>query len=174
MTEPLKLMIAILASPLAAGESKVLTICELFERLGDYNGKPISVRATLYSSPHVFAAGQSGCPTVFKTPGVAWPTAVALETTTDKSIRALVDFETDFSALEAMPLPYRELRQTGRIIEVTATFVGVLQMKDTYAPQDPTLPPKPARDGFGWLGLYPARLIIKTVRDVEVKSIPDK
>ena len=167
-----------------APEPQTISICDLFKDLRSYAGKMISVRGMLSLSGEVFALGgecadkfttkYSSTPTV---PGLSsidseftWPTALDLVTTVlvEKGEK-VTGFQTDDTLASIITrIRIEQARSGSQNIRVAATVLGELRLKDHYEVGrggDGRL----HGGGYGHLSAFPGQILIKSLKDVEIK-----
>lgn len=154
-------------------EPPVMNVCDLFENLRAYEGRLVAVAGELQSSRELAVIVGKGCRHSFSTHGDKWPTVLTLLPSDERQkLGQAVPFETDLAAVDSALRISRNLIESDNKVDagarVVAVVVGKIIMKQSYEALDHTLPPRPIRDGFGWLGLSPAGIVAKTIRDVKI------
>src|ERR1700679_3073240 len=90
-----------LAGPLALGQSKtpvesqvpILTVCEILSQRMDYNGKLVSIRATIHSTDEGVWLDGKNCPGLVTGGEYAWPSMITAQTPDAK------DFTSNYQGL---------------------------------------------------------------------------
>jgi hypothetical protein len=117
-------------------------------------------------SREIYALGGINCSSTFVTAGFDWPTAIDLVYSTyTPHGEEPVNFATD-EAMQTINQKLRDQAKSGG--EVWVTVIGQLRVRKQYVlgrGGDGKL----HGNGYGHLSLYPAQLVIKTVRDLTVR-----
>jgi hypothetical protein len=77
-----------------------------------------------------------------------------------------VQFRTDEAAWRNLAATVNLQAGTGRRAEIWVTIIG--QLRGPYRPVAGTR----VFGGFGHLGAYPGELVVESIRDVEIRSVP--
>jgi len=154
--------------------SKALTVCEVFQDLQANSGRMIEVRGELLTGRRTFALRQKDCPTKLRTGDLEWPTAIDLAAAGSIQLDSPAAFSLDEKAVAAMDKLLCFLHESTASelgVGITATFVGELRTREVYRAKsapDGT----PYGGGFGHLGVYPAQLVYRTVKDIVIRQKP--
>jgi hypothetical protein len=160
----------------AERQPALLSVCELIEHRNEYNGKIVAVRAMLEGTDEgMWLRAFNDCKYKLITRGVTWPNAISLEYPKNNSKNQAdhADFQVDWQVIHTVGLaiPPGFDPKTEVIIK---TYVGLFQ---TYADLESRVSPavpNALRLGFGHLGTAPARILLKTIKDVAaVRVSPD-
>ena len=158
-------------APLCSANRPV-TVCEMLTNLDLYRGKIIAVRAILRGGRHgeflQDAYGDEPCEGVSKR-GHAWPPAVAITQYTRGSDveDGPATFESDTEEIRTALAEARDQVRVHSGLAIVATFTGELRArKDIQIVRDPE--GGYYGTGYGQGGQYPALLVLKTVRDVNI------
>jgi hypothetical protein len=141
----------------------LLTVCELSRSFAYYAGRFVAVRGVYYGGLRQRCS--------FKCfDGSPWPAALDLTYADNIRDGPRVGFTTDQRGWDELDrLTLAEARKGGRI-EIWVTAVGEVRASSEQSPLDPCVWP---RIGYGHLGGFPAQLVIKEVKDIEVRLNPD-
>jgi len=170
MTTATRLVTALLLIPIVipqAGtkqEPQPLTVCQIMERLADYDSHIVAIRGTLLSlatGVPFFTQLAPTSPETCLSPGTSLPARIDI-------------YEPDMHFLENPPAGYQldrssvkganaKMNQTVRQNPNTSGFLVVIQGYLVVAQQGPATPPN--IDRHGW---YPAKLIIQSYKSLEV------
>ncbi len=150
---------AILAILIASGgnsahDASVMSVCELSSDYAGFGDKVVTVRGVYY-----YGLRQE-CTQKCKT-GL-WPSFINLEGGADETWAALAKAERDVEA---------EAKRSGKRFEIWVTVVGRLQTvakRSRLGPCDR----KNWGPGYGHLGVFPAQIIVESIRDIEVRVNP--
>lgn len=143
-----------------------MSVCEVLPKLGSYRGKMVALRGRLYVGEEVFFLKGVDCPRTFVTDGHKWPPAIDL-TGSDERIPSgerPIQFDTEEDAAKKLHEISQKAR-SGR--EVWVTVIGQLRVRKKYVPVHTNY--GILWNGYGHLGVYPAQLVIRTLKDVAVK-----
>lgn len=129
-----------------------ISVCDLFKNIAGYRNQLVTVRGVYW-----FGLRQS-CKAPFITQGHSWPLALNLVGSTSASDSASVPFVTDDIAWDKLDLSAIALAKAGRKAELWVTVVGLLRAPASYF--------RGGAGGYGHLNVFPAELVIKTVRNI--------
>ena len=150
-------------------------ICDLFHDLRSYDNKLVEVEGAYASDGHGGGLAARCCSGVVLD-GYEWrPIFCPVGASAPIPLkRSEVAFTTDRESVKRFLAFYEEVKARNPLSDVFATFVGEVQLKDSYA--NPLIMPQagyPYGPGFCNQGSYPAALVIKDVRGYrEVKRVP--
>ena len=149
-------------------EPRLLSVCELIAHRNEFNGKMVGVRGAVEGTDEgAWLRSPQNCKYKLVTRGITWPNVISLEypnnESTDPADR--VDFEVDWKAINTVgiAIPNGFNRKTDQIVK---TYIGLFQ---TYSDLDSRVSSDKGdalKAGFGHLGGAPARILVKTVKDV--------
>jgi hypothetical protein len=158
--------------PWALSQERILSVCDLIIHREEYNGRIVTVRGpTQGSEEGSWLAAGDECTYALVTKGVAWPIAITLAFPNNKSKDPLdhADFAVDWTLEKGEAAAVRRMIQKGkfdpRSDHLEFTFVGLFR---TYPDLEERVSPNiqnSARGGFGHMGAFPAKLLIKTRRE---------
>jgi len=163
------LTVLIMAAPFALGQTRtpaesqipVLTVCEILSQRMDYNGKLVSIRASIHSTDEGVWLDGKNCPGLITSDQYAWPSMIAVQTADAK------DFTSSYEGLRKLGPKLKRLGWRGPETCIIWTYTGVFETRATYAkksyPNGSSI-----YIGFGHLGAAPAQLLWKTADDVNV------
>jgi len=150
-------------------------ICELFHNLRSYDGKLVEIEGAYLADRHGAGLGARCCNRVFLD-GHEWMSAFCPVSASAPPPfkRSEVTFTTDDESLKRLWAFYDKVKARDPVSEVFGTFVGEVQLKDSYA--RPLIMPEAGYaygPGFCHLGSYPALLVIKEVKAFrEIRRVP--
>ena len=167
---------AALCAQVADHQIPVLSVCEVIEHRDEYNGKMVGIRGAVEATDEgIWLTAAADCKYKLVTKGFIWPDMVSLEypNNSSKDPTEHTDFEVDWTAMNTVgiAIPKGFNPETDEIIK---TYVGLFQ---TYADLGShVFPEVPGgkywlKFGFGHLGAAPARILVKTVKDVTAVRI---
>jgi len=139
----------------AAESATVRSVCELSKDFPGYRGKVVTVRGVYYYGLRQQCAGKCAV-------GL-WPSFINLEGGTDNAWAAIAKVERDVEA---------EAKRTGKRFEIWVTVVGSFQTRARTSPVGPCDWKSSRFPGYGHLGAFPAQIIVKMFRDIEVRENP--
>ena len=152
--------------------NRPVTVCEVLTKVDVYRGKIITLRAILRGGRHgeflQDANGDEPCEGVSKH-GHAWPPAVAITQYTRGSDveDGPATFESDTEEIRTALAEARDQVRGHSGLAIVATFTGQLRArKDIQIVRDSDR--GYYGTGYGQGGQYPALLVLKAVRDVNV------
>ena len=161
------------------GEQGVITICDLFKDLRSYKGKFTIVRGQIRVSRHSFALGEDGCTASFTEGGKQWGTVINLVPAGSKALETPISFSVNEEARRKMMKILcflHEITPQELGVEITATFEGELQIHDPHTLESYSTNLSLSRfeylTGYGDMGIFPAQLVYKNVKDIVVKQKP--
>jgi hypothetical protein len=134
----------------------VTGICQLAEDFPRYKGRLVAVRGIYY-----YGLRQNDCK--HQCEKLPLPAFIDLGGGNDNT---WTELDRTFSAVE------QDAKNTGKRFEIWVTAVGTLATNARRSPLGPCDRVGGNLGGFGHLGAYPARLTVKSFRDIEVKENP--
>ncbi|MEW5978839.1 MAG: hypothetical protein AB1898_23845 [Acidobacteriota bacterium] len=151
----------------SARGAEILSVCHVFENLNRYQNKVIAVRSQVHRSSHGAWLWSKDCP------GSAKMTFFG---TTAMIHLALPEDEVDgFPRVKfaIKPEGFNQLEKImavaeNRNVKVTATFEGLLRIVRVFKPVG-TLKSGYHANGFGHVGMFPAQLVIKDIKEVAIE-----
>jgi hypothetical protein len=166
------LSVTILCAQTAERYARPLSVCELVAHRIEYNGHLVAVRGEEKGGPHGdWLAPDSECQYKLITRGVEWSNFIFMTYPANRSpdVADHANFKVDWTAIKAADAQVRRAGfnpETDRLIETYAgRFVTYLDLENRVNPGIPGA----LKLGFGPVGLEaPARLVIKTVKDVVI------
>ena len=163
------LTMLIVAAPLALGQTKtsvesqipVLTACEILSQRMNYNGKLVSIRASIHSTDEGVWLDGKNCPGLITSDEYAWPSMIAVQTADPR------DFTSSYEGLRKLGPKLKRLGRRTPDRCIIWTYTGVFETRATY--EKVSYPNGSSTYiGFGHLGAAPAQLLWKTADDVNV------
>jgi hypothetical protein len=162
------LTILIVASPFALGQAQtlvqsqipVLTVCEILSQRMHYDGKVVSIRASIHSTNEGVWLDSKNCPGLITTDEYVWPSMIAIQISD-------ADFTSSYEGLRKLGPKLKRLGRRAPERCIIWTYTGVFETRSTY---DKVSYPNGSSTyiGFGHLGAAPAQLLWKTADDVNV------
>ena len=139
------------------------SVCVVLQHASKLSGQLISVRGEWVENEE-WAAVSGNCTFTLRAGGVDWP--MSIELVNPKLGRANSAYRTSFQQAVST---IRGQREAGKKGTVLATFTGRLETKDLrgITMGDGTV----VQFGFGHGGVFPARLVLESVRDVIVQEL---
>jgi len=142
----------------------------------EFDGKMVAVRGAVEGTDEgAWLRSSQNCKYKLVTRGITWPNVISLEYPNNESTNPAdhVDFDVDWEAIYtvgvAVPKGFNR-----KIDQIVKTYVGLFQ---TYPDLDSRVSSDKGdalKAGFGHLGGAPARILVKTVRDVAaVRRAPE-
>jgi hypothetical protein len=164
---------AALGTQVANHQIPVLSVCEVIEHRDEYNGKMVGVRGTLKGTDEgMWLTAAADCKYKLITKGFIWPNMVSLEYPNNgsKDPAEHTDFDVDWTAMNTVgiAIPKGFNPETDEIIK---TYVGLFQTFADLESRFYSGGEHPLTFGFGHLGAAPARILVKTVKDVTAVRI---
>ena len=140
-----------------------LTVCEVLEDLAAYRGKIIEVRGEWQGGYLI-----DRCPPL-RTGNHTWPNAILTVQPDDFMVRIQepVNWRMDADAYNRADRDFIRAARSKEESVVKATFIGRLDARESLFLVTEGVP-RPIPGGFGHLGVFPARLVINTVKDLVV------
>ena len=138
----------------ATASPAVMSVCDVSRDFPGFRDKGLTVRGVYY-----YGLRQE-CPQKCK--GGLWPSFINLEGGTDATWAALAKAEREVET---------EAKRTGKRFEIWVTVVGRFQTRAKRSPLGPC-DRKTWGPGYGHLGVFPAQIVVESIRDIEVKMNP--
>jgi hypothetical protein len=145
-----------------ASETEVIGVCELAQKLKAFRDKTVAVRGEFFTGQHGATVGRERCPSPspFKEFGSGFAINLAFPEE-DPSLGR----ELDRDSLKRLEEVKRQLQRNRSDVSVTATFVGVLQVRSGFKLKK--LPSGGySGNGFGHLGTYPAQIVMSRIENI--------
>ena len=152
--------VALVAQDRSSPISTPISVCDALHNLARYRSQVVEIRGEYVGAELI--AGKNCRP--LRSGNDEWPTRIMVERADRLAdvVNERADFAFDLeaweNAIQALVALNRQYRENA---VVYATVVGRLDTRDT-------LSTSPHRNGYGHLGGYPARLVVKTIRDVSI------
>jgi hypothetical protein len=156
----------------AAQSGHLTSLCELFQNHEKYNGKMVTIRGVLNASIHGTVLVNRQCSQQSRYKPFERGAAINLETPggeVEPNV-PIPNFEIDQRS-ERLFLELVDKKQAkGESIIVTLTCTGLIRSAEDFRLEEAS--GRAYRgNGFGHMGIYPAELVIKSIKDAEIKNV---
>jgi len=152
-TTGLLLGVALIAGGRPQAVSPPLSLCDISRDFSAYRDKHVTVRGVYYWGL------REACPQ--KCPDGGWPSFVDL-----------VGEEANWDAVAGAEQTVQLEAKKGKRFEIWVTVAGQLKTMAKRSPLGPCDKVGSRYFGYGHLGMFPAQLVVKEFRDIEVKENP--
>ena len=128
----------------------------------DYNGRLVSIRASIHSSNEGVWLDGKKCPGLITSDEYVWPSMISVETSSD------ADFTATYEGLRKLGPKLKRLGRRAPEKCILWTYTGVFETRSTYEKVSYSNGSPPRHIGFGHLAAAPAQLLWKTADDVTI------
>jgi len=161
------LTMVIVAALFAPGQTRtpvaspipVLTVCEILSQRMDYNGKLVSIRASIHSTGEGEWLDGKNCTGSITSDEYVWPSMIAVQIADGR------DFTSSYQASRKLRPKLKRIGRWAHEGCIVWTYTGVFESRATY--EKVSYPNgSPTYIGFGHEAAAPAQLLLKAVDDV--------
>jgi hypothetical protein len=156
----------------AAQSGHLTSLCELFQNHEKYNGKMVTIRGALNASIHGTVLVNRQCSRESRYKPFQRGAAINLETPggeVEPNV-PIANFEIDQKSERLfLELAGKKLAKGDSII-VTLTCTGLIRSAKNFRLEGAS-GREYKGNGFGHMGRYPAELVIKSIKDAEIKNL---
>jgi len=148
------------------------SLCEVFQNHEKYNGKIVTIRGALNASMHGTVLVNRNCSREARYEKFERGAAFNLDTPGGEIETDVPnpDFDLDEESERLLFELARKKLEKGDSILITITCTGLIRSTEHFR-LEKTSGGGYKGNGFGHMGIYPAELVIKSIKDAEIKNL---